>query len=414
MTIELPENVTAVLERLNAQGARAFVVGGCVRDSMLGLPVHDWDVATSASTDEMRECFRGERLIATGEKHGTLTLLTAGGPVEMTTFRVDGIYSNGRRPDSVSFSGDIRDDLARRDFTVNAMAYSPRGGLIDCFGGRADLAAGLIRCVGEAGRRFGEDALRILRAFRFAARLRTLEGRPFSIEEGTLRALAEAAPRLRLLSAERICSELTGIILSERAAETLELMGRCGIWQQLPGETALVPPEVFDSLPKRTPARMAALFKEAGCDAAERFMRGLRFKNEDVAATCRRIAGLKADIGGEYELLSLLGTLGADECRELLLQRALTGEDCGRQAALLERLISEGRCCRMEQLAVNGTDAAALGLCGREIGDALRTLLERVMRGVPNERESLLAQLRELANDKNGAPKGDMDKTERM
>ena len=182
MKISLPQNVAAVIARLEERGFEAYAVGGCVRDSLLGREIHDWDVASSATASQLRECFSGEKLIPTGEKHGTMTLLSEGMPIEITTFRVDGSYSDGRHPDSVSFARSIDDDLARRDFTVNAMAFASRTGLIDLFGGRADAESGVIRCVGEPERRFEEDSLRILRALRFYSRLTTRDGRRFTIE----------------------------------------------------------------------------------------------------------------------------------------------------------------------------------------------------------------------------------------
>ena len=181
MTIKIPEYAESVLERLEQNGEEAYIVGGSLRDSLLGKAASDYDVATSALPERTLEIFSDYRVIATGLKHGTVTVMSDGKPIEVTTFRVDGGYSDSRHPDSVSFTRSIEEDVSRRDFTVNAMAYSQRRGLVDLFGGRDDLAKGIIRAVGDPERRFDEDALRIMRAFRFSAQL------DFEIEEKSLR-----------------------------------------------------------------------------------------------------------------------------------------------------------------------------------------------------------------------------------
>ena len=203
MRLTLPKPVDAALSRLEAAGFPAFAVGGCVRDHVLGFTPHDYDICTAATPEEMQRVFQNERTIETGLKHGTLTVLLAGMPLEITTFRVDGAYSDGRHPDSVRFTARVEDDLARRDFTINAMAYSPAAGLVDPFGGQEDCKAGIIRCVGDPAARFGEDALRILRALRFSARL------GFPIEDATARAIRDGKAQLCHVSRERIAVELT-------------------------------------------------------------------------------------------------------------------------------------------------------------------------------------------------------------
>ena len=187
----LPGNVAQTLDRLENAGWESYAVGGCVRDALLGIEPHDWDLCTAAPPEEMKKVFAGERILETGIKHGTLTLLTPSGPLEITTFRAESAYTDRRHPDSVSFLSDVHADLARRDFTVNAMAYSPKRGLRDDFHGREDLQNGVLRCVGEPGERFREDALRLLRALRFAARFR------LTIEEKTAAALRENRELLR-------------------------------------------------------------------------------------------------------------------------------------------------------------------------------------------------------------------------
>ena len=216
--MKLPSAVNFALSKLETFGYEAFVVGGAVRDAMLGRPLHDYDVTTSASPDEIKSVFADFHPILTGEKHGTVTVVIDGVPLEITTYRVDGIYSDGRRPDSVEFTKNITEDLARRDFTVNAMAYSPSRGLCDPFGGAEDLKISVIRAVGDPVRRFTEDSLRILRGFRFAARL------GFEIEEKTLSAAKSERKRLSAVSAERIGGEILGLLSADKPSHSLSLM----------------------------------------------------------------------------------------------------------------------------------------------------------------------------------------------
>ena len=206
----LPDGVKAIIDILGRHGHRADVVGGCVRDSLLGKEPYDYDVTTDATPDEMIDIFRDFRTVPTGIKHGTLTVLVDGTPYEITTYRRDGDYRDHRHPDSVTFTEKIADDLSRRDFTVNAMAYNPTDGLTDLFGGQADLKAHLIRAVGDPTRRFDEDALRILRAVRFSATL------GFRIEEGTARAAHDGAHLLSFVSGERIYTEIKKLIPRHR------------------------------------------------------------------------------------------------------------------------------------------------------------------------------------------------------
>ena len=203
-TIRLPHDAYRLLQTLRAAGHSAYVVGGCVRDSLLGRLPGDWDICTSARPDEMKALFHDQRLILTGEKHGTVAVILHGKPYEMTTYRLDGSYRDHRHPDNVQFVDDLAADLARRDFTINAMAYAPGEGVIDLYGGRSDLAARVVRCVGTPADRFAEDALRILRALRFSAKL------GFALDPATEAAALAARDTLRTVSAERLYTELDG------------------------------------------------------------------------------------------------------------------------------------------------------------------------------------------------------------
>lgn len=218
-TIRLPHDAYRLLQTLRAAGHSAYVVGGCVRDSLLGRLPGDWDICTSARPDEMKALFCSQRLILTGEKHGTVAVILHGKPYEMTTYRLDGSYRDHRHPDNVQFVDDLAADLARRDFTINAMAYAPGEGVIDLYGGRSDLAARVVRCVGTPADRFAEDALRILRALRFSAKL------GFALDPATAAAALTARDTLHTVSAERLYTELDGLLLAPGAGQTLAQYG---------------------------------------------------------------------------------------------------------------------------------------------------------------------------------------------
>ena len=215
MPINPPTYVLSVLHHLEHFGYQAYVVGGCVRDSLMGVEPADWDVCSDATPEQMLAVFERRRIIPTGLKHGTITIRSKGHNVEVTTFRIDGSYSDNRHPDRVSFVAKLEEDLSRRDFTVNAMAYNPRSGLVDVFGGEKDLEGHTIRCVGEPDVRFHEDGLRILRALRFAARFQ------FDIEEKTSNSIRRNRNLLDNISVERIFKELQGILVAKGAAGIL-------------------------------------------------------------------------------------------------------------------------------------------------------------------------------------------------
>lgn len=215
ITINIPKGAAAIIDTLQSNGFEAYLVGGCVRDSILKRPVHDWDITTSATTDEMKKVFSDTKIIETGIKHGTLTILSVDGFYECTTYRIDGAYSDGRHPDIVRFTKSLAEDLKRRDFTINAMAYNDKEGLIDLFGGRLDLMDHVIRCVGNPEDRFKEDALRIMRALRFAAQLE------FDLEMKTKIAAFQMSDTLTKVSAERINSEFCKILTQPMGSQVI-------------------------------------------------------------------------------------------------------------------------------------------------------------------------------------------------
>ena len=294
-TIKLDPGAALLLDALHGTGHAAYAVGGCVRDSLLGLDPHDWDLCTSARPEQVMALFGKEKCIPTGLQHGTVTVKQGGRLYETTTFRTEGAYSDGRHPDAVCFVPDVREDLARRDFTINAMAYSAEEGLIDPFGGRDDLAAHLVRAVGEPERRFEEDALRILRLYRFAARF------GFAIDPATGAAARALGPHLDCVSAERIQEELLKLLAAPRPGSYLEPAVLAVVVPELEPEKQ---PERFAELcrtidrieptAENVPTRLAALLCPLGEAGARKALRKLKCSN----ALTDEVTALEREAGG--------------------------------------------------------------------------------------------------------------------
>lgn len=399
-TIKLDPGAALLLDALHGAGHAAYAVGGCVRDSLLGLDPHDWDLCTGARPEQVMALFGEEKCIPTGLQHGTVTVKQGGRLYETTTFRTEGAYSDGRHPDAVCFVPDVREDLARRDFTINAMAYSAEEGLIDPFGGRDDLAAHLVRAVGEPERRFEEDALRILRLYRFAARF------GFAIDPATGAAARALGPHLDCVSAERIQEELLKLLAAPRPGSYLEPAVLAVVLPELEPEKQ---PERFAELcrtidrieptAENVPARLAALLWPLGEAGARKALRKLKCSNaltDEVTALEREAPGTP---GSEMQLTAkrLLGRYELQTIQRLTaLCSARHPEQTGGFAALraeAERLTAENACCRVSQLAVNGRDLMAAGVRpGPGLRQVLNALLETVITGqTPNEKDALLA-----------------------
>ncbi len=444
--MRLPETIESILARLNGAGFAAYAVGGCVRDSLAGRTPHDWDICTAARPEEVHALFAAEDVRDTGLRHGTVTLVKDGRPYEITTFRVDGAYSDHRRPDAVAFTDRLEEDLARRDFTINAMAYGPMSGIADPFGGQNDLAAGVIRCVGEPAERFAEDALRILRALRFSARF------GYRIEPRTDAALRALAPTLSAIAPERIKSELDGILCAEHAGEVLRSypevlavplpeIGPCvGFQQHSPWHVYDVwehTVRAVENAPKTPVLRWTMLLHDLGKPAC--FTRGedgsghfyghaklsaeyaeaigwrLRFSNDEISAVTELVRRHDGDISPEKKILRrLLGRMGRERFDELLaVKRADNLAQAPELAearlreletlrSLADEIEAEDECTNLARLAVNGRDLMALGYApGPDLGAELQRLLALVLDDPgKNHRESLLAQ---AAEDKNTA-----------
>ena len=306
MKLTLDPGAAALLDALHAAGYAAYAVGGCVRDSLLGRTAHDWDLCTSALPQQVMELFRTEQCIPTGLQHGTVTIKYGGQLYETTTFRTEGSYTDGRHPDEVQFVPDVREDLARRDFTINAMAYNAAEGLVDPFGGQADLQNGLLRAVGEPQQRFTEDALRILRLYRFAARF------GFALDAATARAARQLAPHLDCISAERIQEELAKLLAAPQPGAYLEPAVLAVVLPELTPESLTAAKPVVDACPageENLPVRWAALLGALGESDTRRVLKRLRCSNaciEETAVLVRETAGEGVCgsflLGHEFEL----------------------------------------------------------------------------------------------------------------
>ena len=434
MKLTLDPGAAALLDTLHAAGYAAYAVGGCVRDSLLGRTAHDWDLCTSALPQQVMELFGAEQCIPTGLQHGTVTIKYGGQLYETTTFRTEGSYTDGRHPDEVQFVPDVREDLARRDFTINAIAYNEAEGLVDPFGGQKDLQNGLLRAVGEPQQRFTEDALRILRLYRFAARF------GFALDAATARAARQLAPHLDCISAERIQEELAKLLTAPQPGAYLEPAVLAVVLPELTPAALDAAKPVVDACPageKNLPVRWAALLRSLGESATRRVLKRLRCSNvciEETAVLVRETAGEgvcrsfsedrplgwdPAAVGsragdglvseekasahpGDIHLRQILGRYGLCTVERLCaLCAALhpqNAPDCALAAQRARQLEADGVCCRVSQLAVNGRDLMAAGI---PAGPALRRVLEALLDGVihaeyPNEKPALLAAAQKI------------------
>lgn len=445
--VKIPNYAAQVLSALEAAGFAAWCVGGCVRDSLLGRTPQDWDVTTAARPEQVLSVF-GDRAVPTGLPHGTVTVKTTGGAVEVTTFRRDGVYRDHRRPQSVTFTHCLEEDLRRRDFTVNAMALNLRGELADPLGGQRDLERKLLRCVGEPDRRFREDALRILRGVRFAAVLE------FTLEPETDRSLRANRALLGEIAPERIWTEINGLLTAPAAAEALraypevigvfwsevlEMVGfpqrnrhHCyDVWEHTLHALEAVPPELELRLTmllhdigkpgcctidetgcghfKGHPARSAAM--------AEEMLRRLRADNATRETVVRLVAWHDRNIPrtrpgvaealrqlGERDLRRLFLIKRADNLAQDPAYRAMQAE-IEKAEKILDQLLAEGACVSLDQLAVRGGDLVDLGFSGPAVGETLEVLLEAVIQEqLPNDRTALLEYARRMLGKTRPSP----------
>ena len=432
--IRLDAGAAALLARLHGAGYAAYAVGGCVRDSLLGRTPQDWDLCTSARPEQVLALFGEGQCIPTGLQHGTVTIKYGGQLYETTTFRTEGAYTDGRHPDEVHFVPDVRQDLARRDFTINAMAYNDAEGLIDPFGGQQDLQQGILRAVGDPATRFEEDALRILRLYRFAARF------GFAIDPPTGQAARALCAHLDCVSVERIEEELSKLLAAPAPAAHLDEKILKVIMPELSAPALQAAKPVVDACPAGTedlPVRWAALLMSLGEDGTRKALKRLRCSNtciEQTAVLVREVhpgafssdtnrgipspallpaaagshppdgpqrnsrTGLGQDAAPDtaIRIRKLLGRYDLHTVQRLAaLGAAMEPEraaDFAAQAELAAQLDADGVCCRVSQLAVNGRDLMAAGIpAGPGLRRTLEALLDAVIRGqLLNERQCLL------------------------
>lgn len=425
MKIQIPEKAKFIINTIEAAGFEAYVVGGCVRDSILGRVPGDWDITTSAKPEQVKGLFR--RTIDTGIQHGTVTVMMDKEGFEVTTYRIDGKYEDSRHPKEVTFTPNLEEDLKRRDFTINAMAYNESKGLIDIFGGMEDIQAGVIRCVGDATQRFKEDALRIMRAIRFSAQL------GYTIEEHTAEAIRVMAPTLRNISAERIQVELVKLMTSDHpdyirrayelgvTAVVLPELDACMATEQHnPHHRYNVGEHILHSLVEIRPdkaGRLAMLFHDigkpgtlttdekgkdhfykhalVGADMAREILRRLKFDNDTIHRVCQLVKYHDYGMGQEptaYLVRRAIYKIG-EELFPLLLQvkqaDIMAQSDYKRQdklnaldkwQQLYRQILAEGQCVSMKTLAVNGRDLMKAGIpSGPAMGEILKAALQMVL-----------------------------------
>lgn len=403
ISFPLDPGAAALLTRLHAAGHAAYAVGGCVRDSLLGQTPHDWDLCTSATPEQVLELFGEAHCIPTGLQHGTVTVKHGGELYEITTFRTEGAYSDGRHPDHVAFVPDVKEDLARRDFTINAMAYNAEEGLIDPFGGQNDLAAGIVRAVGEPQRRFEEDALRILRLYRFAARF------SFAIDPATGQAARALCRHLDCVSEERIAEELSRLLAAPAPGAYLEAEVLAVIFPEL--EAAELPESrrILDALEpgmEHVPVRLAALLCPLGEAGARAALKRLKCSNALTGTVATLVREAAAEMPGAALTLTARRFLSRYDLATITDLTALCSarhpEQAEAFAALQQeaaRLVETNACCRINQLAVNGRDLMDAGIRpGPGLRRVLDALLEQVLTGqLPNEKAALLAAAAQVA-----------------
>lgn len=445
MKIALPASVKLILDRLNSQGFESYIVGGCVRDSLLGLSPNDWDITTDALPNEIVSCFSDYKRVETGIKHGTVGVIIENNIFEITTYRIDGDYKDCRHPDSVEFSNKIEFDLARRDFTINAMAYNEKEGLVDLYGGIDDLKLKAIRCVGNPDKRFNEDALRILRALRFAAVY------DFSVEINTAEAIYNNCRLLSNISAERIAAEFNKLICGKSAPYILnrfrkifavfipEIEVMFGFDQNNPHHNKTLWKHTTSAVSHIEPnlvLRLTMFFHDIGKPLAQKYdevkklchykghnrfssaitenvLKRLKYSNEIIENVCllikyhdvrfsdnkKQIKHVMAAIG-EENFSKLLKVQKAD----LLAQSFYMREAKLRNFTLAEQtfagILAENECFQLKDLEINGHDLIHLGISeGRNIGKTLKILLSMVIDGkLENKKAVLIEKSKELNN----------------
>lgn len=407
--MQLPEDVRAIIGTIEEHGCEAYAVGGCVRDTLLGKTPYDWDITTSALPMQVKSMFK--RTVDTGLKHGTVTVMIGKTGYEVTTYRIDGEYKDGRHPENVEFAVNLLEDLKRRDFTINAMAYSDKNGLVDEFDGQGDLERGIVRCVGNPIERFTEDALRMMRAIRFSAQL------SFEIDKETYKAIEKLSPNIAQVSMERIQVELTKTIMSDNP-EKVELYYETGIFSvALPDVAAIFEGRYRHnalSMLKHTEntviLRYAALLNSLEPDKAKGVLRSLKLDNHTVDSVTAIVANSKVTIDeNEPAIREALNRYGRELFDNLIIhdealttaKEEITGiilpgkhNHIAAVKKMMDDIIARGDCVTIKDLDITGNDLIEYGMTGPQIGRTLNELLHVVMDNPKlNDKATLLAML---------------------
>ncbi len=393
----IPNYVNVLIQELDRHGYEAYVVGGAVRSALLNQPVHDYDLTTNALPMQMKEVFKRYHCIETGIQHGTLTVMSSHHPIEITTYRKDSTYKDHRHPDSVAFTSALQEDCQRRDFTINAMCYRPNEGILDFFHGKQDLEDHIIRCIGDPKKRFSEDALRILRALRFAARL------SFTIEPETARVLRALKDTLRYVSTERITEEFNGILKSTGCAsclmdyqdviavflpEILEIQDYAKVIHTLQNEHT-ASPEIRLAL---------LLYPLHDTNRVHTILKRMKYANTFQTTVKDLLTYADSDLTTPIAMRHVLSRMKVDIDTYLAFRSALQEDfDSATARILYTSLVNDAYCWHLQDLAVNGKDLTSLGYKGPAVGEALHCILEAVMdEKVPNHKVQLLSFLNNI------------------
>ena len=391
--MQLPEQVKFIISELNKNGYEGYIVGGCVRDYLMGIPPHDYDITTSALPEEVKAIF--PHTVDTGIEHGTVTVIIDKIGYELTTYRIDGEYKDNRHPEQVIFTDKLAGDLSRRDFTVNAIAYNDQRGYVDMFGGMEDIKKAIIKGVGEPSKRFQEDALRMMRALRFSAQLN------FSIEENTMLALKENAQLIKNISIERIREEFFKLIISDHN-ERLDLLYESGMLPYFLPELKKIIEDnsisytTINTLSKDICVRLAYVFHTLDSDNVKKILHNFRTDNKTNKITSQLVKYIDFEITDKYSLRKLISILGENTEHEIEIMGAVKGIDTSKAKEMYSEIILAGDCCNLKSLAINGNDLKELGIDhGKEVGEYLAKALDFVLKNPHNnQHEKIMVFLR--------------------
>lgn len=419
--IAIPDKVEYIIQKLNQEGYEGFVVGGCIRDSILGRTPNDWDIATSALPDDVIDIFGEKNAVPTGLKYGTITVIVGGDAFEVTTYRIDMGYSDFRRPDKIKFTSSIKEELGRRDFTINAMAYNKKSGLIDLFGGLGDIEKGLIRCVGDPDDRFSEDALRMVRAVRFSAQL------GFQIDDRTLSSINRNSSLLKWISSERIMVELNKALVSDFpqkiellfSSKLIEYIMPC-IWSSYnsaDGKDQLYRAlDIIQNTLPKVHIRMAVLlycFDIKDKIESLPVLKKLRYDNRTIKKICCLLENYEENVLDDLRYVKrMLNKIGRENFADLvdikMAEFAAEGRNDDRRMAesvlaMVDGVLRRGECYSLRNLSINGRDLMDAGFSGSDIGDVLEYLLEAVIdKPELNCREKLLQMAEQYRKNESG------------